>query len=98
MQPEKGQYPRLNRYWLALALLVVTAMLTAGGPARAGGSESSRVRTDPALRAEIATGTSSYTRPNTTTTPGGSDATRLAGDGQPATPFPDGALPSPVTI
>ena len=100
MQPEKGQYPRLNRHWLVLALLVVTAMLTAVGPAGAENSSSPRGRIDAIWAAGETTGiaanTKSHTRSHTTNL-GGSDATWRAGDGQSATPFPDGALP-PVTI
>ena len=99
MRPERGRYPRLNRQWLVLALLVVTAMLTAVGPARAENSRSPRVRTD-TLRAAGETclmpDARASTRSNITNL-GGSNPTRRAGDGQPATPFPDGALP-PVTI
>ena len=96
MQPEKGQYPRLSREWLALALLVVTAMLTAVGPVSAEKVSSSRDRIEPSVGATIVQGPRSHTRPNIEN-PSGSDATRLAGDGQPATPLPTAPHP-PVTI
>ena len=83
MQPEKSQYLKMGRQTLAATLLVVTATLTIAGPVRAESLCSPRGRIDALVTTGTVPDASSRPRPYATT-PGGNDATWLAGDGHPA--------------
>ena len=96
MQPEKSQYLKMGRQTLAATLLVVTATLTIAGPVRAESLCSPRGRIDALVTTGTVPDASSRPRPYATT-PGGNDATWLAGDGHPATPPPRRRHP-PLTI